>query len=260
MTAPLHVTRNGPILEVILDRPKANAIDAATSREMGAVFAAFRDDPDLRVAILTGAGERFFSAGWDLKAAAEGESAEADYGPGGFGGFPALPGLNKPVITAINGMAVAGGFEIAIAGDIILAADHAEMWFTETHMGLVADTGSFRLPRQIPRVLAMELLLTGRRLKAEEAMRIGLVNRVVPVGRLMDEARGIAASIVRGAPLAVEATKEIVRMTEAVPVGDCYAMMRDGKFPTYNRLMRSPDVEEGARAFVEGRDPVWTGR
>lgn len=259
MTAPLHVTRNGAILEIVLDRPKANAIDARTSREMGAVFTAFRDDPGLRVAILTGAGDRFFSAGWDLKAAAEGESAEADYGIGGFGGFPALPNLNKPVITAINGMAVAGGFEIAIAGDIILAAEHAEMWFTETHMGLVADTGSFRLPRQIPRVLAMELLLTGRRLTAEEAVRMGLINRAVPSGQLMDAARAMATAIVRGAPLAVEATKEIVRMSEAVPVADCYAMMREGKFPTYNRLMRSPDVAEGARAFVEGRDPVWRG-
>jgi crotonobetainyl-CoA hydratase len=259
MTAPLHVTRNGAILEIVLDRPKANAIDARTSREMGAVFTAFRDDPGLRVAILTGAGDRFFSAGWDLKAAAEGESAEADYGIGGFGGFPALPNLNKPVITAINGMAVAGGFEIAIAGDIVLAADHAEMWFSETHMGLVADTGSFRLPRQIPRVLAMELLLTGRRLKADEAVRIGLVNRAVPGPRLMEAARETAAAIVRGAPLAVEATKEIVRMTEAVPVADCYAMMREGKFPTYKRLMASPDVEEGARAFVEGREPVWRG-
>ncbi len=259
MTAPLHVTRNGAVLEIVLDRPKANAIDARTSREMGAVFTAFRDDPGLRVAVLTGAGERFFSAGWDLKAAAEGESAEADYGIGGFGGFPALPNLNKPVITAINGMAVAGGFEIAIAGDIILAADHAEMWFTETHMGLVADTGSFRLPRQIPRVLAMELLLTGRRLTAEEAVRMGLINRAVPGPDLMEAAREMAALIVRGAPLAVEATKEIVRLTETVPVGDCYAMMREGKFPTYNRLMLSPDVEEGARAFVEGRDPVWRG-
>ncbi|MEJ8570170.1 enoyl-CoA hydratase-related protein [Microbaculum marinum] len=260
MTDALKVTRDGPVLEVVIDRPKANAIDAATSRAMGGVFASFRDDPELLVAIFSGAGERFFSAGWDLKSAAEGESADADYGVGGFGGFPGLPDLNKPVITAINGLAVGGGFEIAMAGDLIVCAEHARMWLSETRLGLVADTASFRLPKLIPRALAMELLLTGRELLPDEARAIGLVNRVVPAARLMEEARAMAAEIARGAPLAVAATKEIVRMTETMRIEDCYPAMAARQFPTYERLLASDDVKEGAKAFVEGRDPVWTGR
>lgn len=260
MSDALKVTRDGPVLEVVIDRPKANAIDAATSREMGEIFASFRDAPDLLVAIVTGGGERFFSGGWDLKAAAGGESADADYGVGGFGGFPGLPDLNKPIIVAVNGLAIGGGFEIAMAGDMIVAADHAEMWLSETQLGLVADTASFRLPKLIPRALAMELLLTGRKLSAEDARSMGLVNRVVPAGRLMDEARAMAADIARGAPLAVAATKEIIRMTETMRIEECYPAMESGAFPTYEKLLASDDVKEGARAFVEGRAPVWKGR
>ena len=122
MNAPIRTERRGRVLEVTIDRPKANAIDAATSRIMGDVFASFRDDPELRVAILTAAGEKFFCPGWDLKAAADGEPPDADYGVGGFGGLQELPGLNKPVIGAINGIAFGGGFEIMISCDIILAA------------------------------------------------------------------------------------------------------------------------------------------
>jgi crotonobetainyl-CoA hydratase len=121
-TMRLH--RNGHILEVVLDRPKANAIDAATSRRLGEVFTQFRDDRQLRVAIITGGGEKFFCAGWDLVAAAAGEPQDADYGVGGFGGIQELPDLNKPIIAAVNGMAVGGGFELALSADLILAAEH----------------------------------------------------------------------------------------------------------------------------------------
>ena len=122
---PIKTTRDGHILEVTLDRPKANAIDLATSRIMGEVFTEFRDDPDLRVALITGAGEKFFCPGWDLKAAADGDAVDGDYGKGGFGGLQELRGLNKPVIAAVNGICCGGGLELALSADIILAADHA---------------------------------------------------------------------------------------------------------------------------------------
>ena len=142
MTSPIRVEKHGAVLEVTIDRPKANAIDAATSRIMGDTFAAFRDDPELRVAILTGAGEKFFCPGWDLKAAAAGEAPDSDYGVGGFGGLQQLPGLNKPVICAVNGLAFGGGFEIMLSCDIILAAEHATFALPEIRSGTVADAAT----------------------------------------------------------------------------------------------------------------------
>ena len=171
MDDPLKITRNGAVLEIVLERPKANAIDAATSRELSRVFVAFRDDPDLRVAVLTGVGDRFFSAGWDLGAAADGEDFEADYGEGGFGGFCELPNRHKPVICAVNGMAVGGGFEIAMAAEFVLAADHATFFLPETGLGIIPDAGVIRLPRQLPAAVANEVLYGGRRLGAAEAER-----------------------------------------------------------------------------------------
>ena len=260
MSEFLKVTRNGPVLEVVLDRPKANAIDAATSRAMGALFVAFRDDPALRVAIITGAGERFFSAGWDLKAAAEGEAIESDYGPGGFAGLTELHDLNKPVIAAVNGLAVGGGFELALAGDLIVAAEHAEFALPEVLRGLLADAGAFRLPRRLPRAIAMEMLLTGRRMGAAEAQRWGLVNAVAAPEALMATARQFAEAIVAAAPLSVAAVKEITRATETLPLAACYALMRSGTLPAYEQMLRSEDALEGPRAFGEKRAPVWRGR
>ena len=144
MTSTIRVEKNGAILEVTIDRPKANAIDAVTSRIMGETFAAFRDDPALRVAILTGAGEKFFCPGWDLKAAAAGEAPDSDYGVGGFGGLQELPGLNKPVICAVNGIAFGGGFEIMISCDIIIAAEHATFALPEIRSGTVADAATIK--------------------------------------------------------------------------------------------------------------------
>ena len=139
MSESLHLTRNGSILEITLDRPKANAIDAKTSFEMGEVFLNFRDDPQLRVAIITGAGEKFFSAGWDLKAAAEGEAPDADFGPGGFAGLTEIFNLDKPVIAAVNGYAFGGGFELALAADFIVCADNASFALPEAKLGIVPD-------------------------------------------------------------------------------------------------------------------------
>ena len=137
MSDPIKVKKEGSILEVTIDRPKANAIDSKTSIILGDVFADFRDNPDLRVAILTGAGEKFFSAGWDLKAVNEGEQPDADYGAGGFGGLQELPDMNKPIIGAINGIACGGGLEIMISTDIILAAEHATFSLPEINDLLV---------------------------------------------------------------------------------------------------------------------------
>ncbi len=260
MEEVLRVKREGQILEVVLDRPKANAVDAATSRKLGSLFAAFRDDPALRVAILTGAGERFFSAGWDLKAAAEGEAIDSDYGEGGFAGLTELPDLNKPVIAAVNGMAVGGGFELALSCDLIVAADHAQFFLPEVARGMISDAAAFRLPKILPRPIANEMLLSGRRMGAEEALRWGMVNAVVPQAQLMAKARELAHTILNAAPLAIAAVKEITRATEALDIKACYQLMRSGQLDAYEKMLRSEDAIEGPKAFAEQREPVWKGR
>ena len=255
----IRAERRGATLEVTIDRPKANAIDAATSRELGEAFVAFRDDDELRVAILTGAGERFFSAGWDLKAAAAGDSE--DYGPGGFGGLTELFDLEKPVIAAVNGYAAGGGFEIALACDLVVASEAATFSLPEVRRGLVPDAGgALRLPRRLPRALAMELLLTGRPMDATEAERWGLANRVVGPAALLDAARELADAILAAAPLSISAVKALVAATEQFPVRDGYRAMRAGEIPAYDQVGGSEDAKEGPRAFAEGREPDWKGK
>jgi crotonobetainyl-CoA hydratase len=260
MSGAVKATRNGAILEVVLDRPKANAIDLATSREMGEVFLGFRDDPALRVAIVTGAGEKFFCPGWDLKAAHGGDAVDGDYGVGGFGGLQELQRLNKPVIAAVNGIACGGGFELALSADIILAADHATFAFPEIRSGTVADAASIKLPKRIPYHIAMEMLLTGRWFDAEEAARWGLINRVVPGAELMTAARGLAEELAAGPPLVFAAIKEIVREAEDMKFQDALNRITKSQFVTVETLYRSEDQKEGARAFAEKRDPVWQGQ
>ncbi len=257
---PVKTVRNGAVLEVTLDRPKANAIDAATSRRMGEVFEAFRDDPELRVAILTGGGEKFFCPGWDLKAAADGEAANVDYGVGGFGGLQELPGLNKPVIAAVNGLAFGGGFELMISCDIIIAAEHATFALPEINSGVIADAATLKLPNRIPYHIAMEMLFTGRRIDTEEAARWGLINQVVPDDSLMDVAREKAALLAEGPPLVFAAIKEVLRETENMKFHDAIAKMNREEFPTISTLYHSEDQLEGARAFAEKRAPVWKGK
>ncbi len=260
MPTSLYIERRGPVLEVTLDRPKANAIDVATSRDMGAAFVAFRDDPTLRVAIVTGAGGKFFSAGWDLKAAAEGEHERMDYGPGGFAGLTELWDLNKPVIAAVNGMAVGGGAELALACDLILAAEHVEFMLPETSLGNMADAGGVqRLPRRLPYHIAMDLLLTGRRMDAREANGFGLVNAILPGDRLMSRAREMADHLANCAPLSLQAIKEVVRGIETLSVREAFEAIRDGRFPTYERMLASADHTEGPQAFAEKRKPVFRG-
>ena len=260
MTQNVLTMRRGAVLEVPLNRPKANAIDMATSRELGEIFTDFRDDPELRVAILTAQGEKFFCPGWDLKAAAEGEAADADYGVGGFGGLQELRGLNKPVIAAVNGIACGGGLELALGADIILAADHASFALPEIKSGTVADAATIKLPKRIPYHIAMELLFTGRWFDAEEAHRWGLINRILPAADLMAEARKMADELASGPPLVFAAIKEIAREAEDMKFQDVLNRINGSQFETVERLYRSEDQKEGARAFAEKRDPVWKGR
>ena len=251
---------HGEVLVVTIDRPKANAIDAPTSRLLGAAFGRLRDDPSLRVGIVTGAGDRFFSAGWDLKAAAAGEAPDADWGPGGFAGLTEMFDLGKPVIAAVNGLAMGGGFELALAADLMVVADHAEMALTEARLGLVADAGGLlRAPRRLPQAVALELMLTGRRMGADEAVRWGLACRAVPGAGLMAAALELADDICASAPLSVAAILEVLRATEGQDVRTGYATMRGG-LPTYSRIGTSEDAREGPRAFVEKRRPSWQGR
>jgi crotonobetainyl-CoA hydratase len=257
---PLHVTRNGPILEVVLDRPKANAIDAATSRIMSEAFVKFRDDPELRVAIITGGGEKFFCAGWDLKAAAAGEGPDEDYGAGGFGGIQELPNLNKPIIAAVNGMAVGGGFEWALSADMILAVEHARFALPEIKAGTLADAATLRLARRIPYHVAMDLLLTGRWMEVAEAHQRGLVNEILPADRLLPRARELAALLASGPPLVFAAIKEVVRESQTMSFEEALLRIRHRRFRSVDILYGSDDQKEGARAFAEKRQPVWKGR
>jgi crotonobetainyl-CoA hydratase len=259
VTSPLNVERRGAVLEVTIDRPKANAIDAATSRIMGEVFAAFRDDPELRVAILTAAGDKFFCPGWDLKAAAAGELPDSDYGVGGFGGLQELPGLNKPVIAAVNGLAFGGGFEIMISADIIIAAEHATFALPEINSGTLADAATIKLPRRIPYHVAMEMLFTGRRFDAQEAKHWGIVNEVVPAADLMTRAREIAEQLADGPPLVFAAIKETLRETGHLPIQQAFDLVTKRRLKTVDKLYSSADQLEGARAFAEKRKPVWRG-
>jgi len=257
---PIKTRTIGKVLQITLDRPKANAIDLATSRIMGEVFASFRDDPDLRVAILTGAGEKFFCPGWDLKAAADGDAVDGDYGIGGFGGLQELPNMNKIVIAAVNGIACGGGLELALSCDLILAAEHASFALPEIRSGTIADAASLKLPKRIPYHVAMDMLLTGRWLNAEEALKWGFVNHIYSADSLMEKTLDLATELASGPPLVQAAIKEVVREAENMKFQDAMDKITGSKFPTIKALYTSDDQLEGARAFAEKRDPVWNGK
>ena len=251
----------GQTLVITIDRPPANAIDVATSLALHDAFSRLRCDPDLRAGILTATGERFFCAGWDLKAAAAGESTEADHGPGGFAGLTEFFDLGKPVIAAVNGLALGGGFELMLAADLVVAAEHAEFALPEVTLGLLADAGGvLRLPARLPRAIVADCLLTGRRMTAPEAASWGLVNRVVPAAGLLPAARELAGAICAAAPLAVAAVLEILREAAGMDVRQGFELLRSGNLPAYRAMLNSADAREGARAFTERRAPVWRGQ
>lgn len=246
------------ILVVTMDRPPANAIDQAMSRGLDEAFTRFEEDATLRICIVAGAGDRFFSAGWDLKEVAAGRDDEGYFGRGGYMGLTERWNLNKPVIAAVNGIAAGGGFELALACDMIVAAENARFMLPEATHGLVAEGGGvLRLPRLLPEKLAMEMLLTGRAADAAELLRHGAINRVAAREALMDSAMELARAILRAAPTSVEATKEIVRRTSHLSLRDGYALMRSGELPAYLRMRASPNRAEGPRAFAEKRQPKW---
>ena len=241
---------------VTLHRPEVmNALHPPAGEELARVWDDFAADPDLWVAILTGSGERAFSAGNDLKWTAA--NAVTNWPKSGFGGLTARTDLMKPLIAAVNGVALGGGLELALACDLILAADHAMLGLPEPRVGLIAYAGgTHRLPRSIPLKIAMGMLLTGKPITAAEAARLGLVNEVVPLADLMPTAERLARTICECSPLAIQATKQSVYEGLGRPIAE--AMQT--RYPAVGRLYKSEDFKEGPRAFAEKRKPVWRAR
>jgi enoyl-CoA hydratase len=245
----VRTERIGSTLLITIDRPQArNAVNAAVATQLAAALDELENDPTLRAGVLTGA-ENTFSAGMDLKAALKGESPEI---PGrGFGGLTEAE-LAKPLIAAVEGFAMGGGFELALGCDLIVAGEDAKFGLPEVKRGLIAAGGGVvRLPKRIPHHLAMEFLLTGEPVTGRRAGELGLVNRVTPNGDAAAVALQLAEKLAENAPLALAAVKKIVRGSEA----EAFALQREET----KKLMQSADVREGMTAFAERRAPKWTG-
>jgi crotonobetainyl-CoA hydratase len=254
----IRAEARGPVLEITFDHPPAHAFDQQASRDLDVALDRLRDDPALRCAIVTATGDRIFSAGWDLKAVAAGDLGE-DFGGHGFMSLERFD-LNKPIIAAVNGLAVGGGFEFSLMANIVVAAEHAEFGLPELQRGFIPEAGGlWRVHRRLPSNIAYELLLTGRRLTAWEGHRLGFVNHVVPRDQVLAKAREIADQILASAPLAVEALLEVTREVEALSDREAFTRMRSG-LPAHRRMRQSDDFHEGPRSFAEKRPPRWTGR
>ncbi|WNJ88078.1 enoyl-CoA hydratase-related protein [Bosea sp. 685] len=254
----IKVEIRGPVMEITFDHLPAHAVNQKFSRDLTAAIQRLEDDADLRCAIVTATGERIFCAGWDLKSVAKGETGE-DFGAYGFMGLRRND-QRKPVICAVNGLAVGGGFEFALGAQIVLCAPDSEFGLPELQRGFIPEAGAlWRAHRRLPHNIASELLLTGRRLTAEEGLRLGFVNRIVPREQLMDAAREIAARICASAPLAVAAYLEVLEHVEGKSDRQAWETLYSG-LPARGRMRGSDDFHEGARAFAEKRAPVWKGR
>ena len=252
------VEPDAAVLWITINRPDAlNALNPLAHREVSVALDGFAADPALRVAVITGAGERAFCVGSDLKARAT-INAD-DHPPTGFAGLSHRFDLAKPVIAAVNGLAIGGGVEIVASCDLAIAADHAEFSLPEPRVGLAAlgGGGLQRLARHLPLKYAMDLVLTGRRIGAQEAQRIGLINQVVPRAELKARVRQMADLIIAGAPLAVEASKQVMLRSLAIP--DLETALR-AHYPAAQRMLASEDAKEGQRAFIEKRKPRWQGK
>lgn len=255
----IRYEKHGRIARITINRPDVmNALHPPANAELSAAFDDFADDPESWVAIITGAGEKAFSAGNDLKYSAQhGMAASATTAKGGFGGITARFDLFKPIIAAVNGLALGGGFEIALACDIIIAADSARFGLPEPRVGLAALAGGMqRLPRHIPPKIAMGLMLTGAQIPAQEAQRLGVVNEVVALSDLPAAADRWANAILECSPTSVRATKQVALLSQGLPLEE--AMSRS--YPLIGALFRSEDMMEGVVAFAQKRKPEWKGK
>ncbi len=260
MSEFIKLSRNGKILEIIFDKPEVNAICASTSRELGQIYADFRDDPELRVAIFSCAGDQIFSAGWDLKAAEQGEDYLSDPGVGGWWGFTTMTDLLKPVIVAVNGHAIGASFEMLTRADFVIAADHAEFWLPEVRRGIPPEIASYTLPKLLPRQKALEMLMTAKHFSARELAELGLINEVVLSNQVMDCARKLANELILGAPLALAAIKQVAQASQQMSLEEYYQSMHDRSWPALDKALDSDDFQEGINAFMSKRNPNWKGR
>jgi len=246
--------RRGNVVVLTINRPEArNSINAAVTAQMSEALDELTEDPEAWVVILTGTGEKAFSAGMDLKAFAAGEGEKIISANGGFAGI-AKRDFPKPIIAAVNGPALAGGFEIVLSCDLVVAVPHATFGIPEVKRGLVAAGGGLvRLPRRLPMAVALEMALTGDPIDADRAFDLGLINRIVPAERLLDEALSLAERITENSPLSVRHSKRVLRRSADVPEAEGWVISDEA----YQTVFSSPDAMEGPLAFAEKRKPRW---